>query len=262
MRLAVNIDHIATIRQARKAQQPDPLAAALIAERAGADGITVHLRTDRRHIQDADLDALRHGIGTKLNVEMAVTDEMAGIALKVRPDQVTLVPERPRELTTEGGLDVVQNADAVKRFTERMHDAGIDVSIFLDADSRQVEAAKASGAGAIEINTGRYAERQPRRPRRSPALQGCPSPGSPAVQGGPSAAAVQTELNRIAAAARAGAAAGLQVLAGHGLDYVNVTAIVGIPEIVELNIGHSIVARAALVGMETAVRDMAALLRR
>ena len=259
MRLAVNIDHIATIRQARKAQQPDPLAAALIAERAGADGITVHLRTDRRHIQDADLDALRHGIGTKLNVEMAVTDEMAGIALKVRPDQVTLVPERPRELTTEGGLDVVQNADAVKRFTERMHDAGIDVSIFLDADSRQVEAAKASGAGAIEINTGRYAEAAE---VRSPALQGCPSPGSPAVQGGPSAAAVQTELNRIAAAARAGAAAGLQVLAGHGLDYVNVTAIVGIPEIVELNIGHSIVARAALVGMETAVRDMAALLRR
>jgi pyridoxine 5-phosphate synthase len=236
VRLAVNIDHIATIRQARKAQQPDPLAAALIAERAGADGITVHLRTDRRHIQDADLDALRHGIGTKLNVEMAVTDEMAGIALKVRPDQVTLVPERPRELTTEGGLDVVQNADAVKRFTERMHDAGIDVSIFLDADSRQVEAAKASGAGAIEINTGRYAEA--------------------------AAAAIQPELDRIAAAARAGAAAGLQVLAGHGLDYVNVTAIVGIPEIVELNIGHSIVARAALVGMETAVRDMAALLRR
>ena len=281
MRLAVNIDHIATIRQARKAQQPDPLAAALIAERAGADGITVHLRTDRRHIQDADLDALRHGIGTKLNVEMAVTDEMAGIALKVRPDQVTLVPERPRELTTEGGLDVVQNADAVKRFTERMQDAGIDVSIFLDADSRQVEAAKASGAGAIEINTGRYAEAAE---ARSPALQGCPSPGSPALQGcpspgspalpggpspgrpalqgGPSAAAIQMELDRIAAAARAGVAAGLQVLAGHGLDYVNVTAIVAIPEIVELNIGHSIVARAALVGMETAVRDMAALLRR
>ena len=142
----------------------------------------------------------------------------------------------------------MQNADAVKRFTERMHDAGIDVSIFLDADSRQVEAAKASGAGAIEINTGRYAEAAEVR--------------SPALQGGPSAAAIQTELNRIAAAARAGAAAGLQVLAGHGLDYVNVTAIVGIPEIVELNIGHSIVARAALVGMETAVRDMAALLRR
>ena len=247
MRLAVNIDHIATIRQARKAQQPDPLAAALIAERAGADGITVHLRTDRRHIQDADLDALRHGIGTKLNVEMAVTDEMAGIALKVRPDQVTLVPERPRELTTEGGLDVVQNADAVKRFTERMHDAGIDVSIFLDADSRQVEAAKASGARR---------DRDQHRP-----VRGSRRGRSPALQG-PSAAAVQTELDRIAAAARAGAAAGLQVLAGHGLDYVNVTAIVGIPEIVELNIGHSIVARAALVGMETAVRDMAALLRR
>jgi pyridoxine 5-phosphate synthase len=167
---------------------------------------------------------------------MAVTDEMAGIALKVRPDQVTLVPERPRELTTEGGLDVVENPEAVKRFTARMREAGIAVSIFLDAELSQVQAAKASGAGAIEINTGRYAEAQ--------------------------GAAVKIELDRIAAAARAGADAGLDVLAGHGLDHLNVTAIVGIPEIVELNIGHSIVARAALVGMETAVRDMVALLRR
>ncbi|MBA2260041.1 MAG: pyridoxine 5'-phosphate synthase [Acidobacteria bacterium] len=236
MRLAVNIDHIATIREARKAREPQPLAAALIAERAGAHGITVHLRTDRRHIQDRDLEALRQGIATKLNVEMAVTDEMANIALKVRPDQVTLVPERPRELTTEGGLDVVQSADAVKRFTGRLRDAGIAVSIFLDAELRQVEAAQVAGAGAIEINTGRYAE--------------APAPD------------VKIELDRIAVAARAGAAAGLEVLAGHGLDYVNVKPIVGVPEIVELNIGHSIVARAALAGMETAVRDMVELLRR
>jgi len=236
MRLAVNIDHIATIREARKAREPQPLAAALIAERAGAHGITVHLRTDRRHIQDRDLEALRQGIATKLNVEMAVTDEMANIALKVRPDQVTLVPERPRELTTEGGLDVIQSADAVKRFTGRLRDAGIAVSIFLDAELRQVEAAQVAGAGAIEINTGRYAE--------------APAPD------------VKIELDRIAVAARAGAAAGLEVLAGHGLDYVNVKPIVGVPEIVELNIGHSIVARAALAGMETAVRDMVELLRR
>ena len=236
MRLAVNIDHIATIREARKAREPQPLAAALIAERAGAHGITVHLRTDRRHIQDRDLEALRQGIATKLNVEMAVTDEMANIALKIRPDQVTLVPERPRELTTEGGLDVVQSAEDVKRFTGRLRDAGIAVSIFLDAELRQVEAAQIAGAGAIEINTGRYAEAQ--------------------------ASDARIELDRIALAARAGAATGLEVLAGHGLDYVNVTPIVGVPEIVELNIGHSIVARAALAGMETAVRDMVELLRR
>ena len=236
MRLAVNIDHIATIREARKAREPQPLAAALIAERAGAHGITVHLRTDRRHIQDRDLEVLRQGIATKLNVEMAVTDEMANIALKIRPDQVTLVPERPRELTTEGGLDVVQSADAVKRFTGRLRDAGIAVSIFLDAELRQVEAAQIAGAGAIEINTGRYAEAH----------------GSD----------VNIELDRIAVAASAGAAAGLEVLAGHGLDYVNVTLIVGVPEIVELNIGHSIVARAALAGMETAVSEMVELLRR
>ena len=236
MRLAVNIDHIATIRQARNAQEPDPLAAALIAERAGAEGITVHLRTDRRHIQDRDLDILRERIATKLNVEMAVTDEMAAIALKVRPNQVTPVPERPQELTTEGGLDVVQNASAVKQFTRRMRDAGIRVSIFLDPESRQIEAAKAAGADAVEINTGRYAEA--------------------------SGAHAAAELDRIARTAREAAAAGLEVLAGHGLNYVNVIPIVAIPEIVELNIGHSIVARAALAGMDAAVREMVALFRR
>jgi pyridoxine 5-phosphate synthase len=236
MRLAVNIDHIATIRQARKAQEPEPLAAALIAERAGAEGITVHLRSDRRHIQDRDLEILRERIATKLNVEMAVTDEMAAIASRVRPDQVTPVPERPQEVTTEGGLDVVQNTAAVREFTRRMRDSGIRVSIFLDPDSRQVEAAKAAGADAIEINTGRYTEA--------------------------SAGQATIELDRIVRTAREAAAAGLEVLAGHGLNYVNVTPIVAIPEIIELNIGHSIVARAALMGMEAAVRDMVALLRR
>jgi pyridoxine 5-phosphate synthase len=236
MRLAVNIDHIATIRQARQAREPEPLAAALMAEAAGAQGITIHLRTDRRHIQDRDLEVLRRAVGTKLNVEMAVTDEMARIALAVRPDQVTLVPERPEELTTEGGLDVVQNADAVREFTRRMRAAGIAVSIFLDADPVQVEAAQAADADAIEINTGRYADARGEN--------------------------VRPELDRIADAARLGAEAELEVLAGHGLNYVNVKPIVAIQEIVELNIGHSIVARAALVGIDRAVRDMVALLGR
>jgi len=236
MRLAVNIDHIATIREARKAREPQPLAAALIAERAGAQGITVHLRTDRRHIQDADVELLRQAIGTKLNVEMAVTEEMARVALRVRPDQVTLVPERPEELTTEGGLDVVENGDAVREFTRKMRDAGIVVSIFLDADRRQVEAAQAVGADAIEINTGRYAK----APEKN----------------------MKPEFDRIVDAAHLGAEAEMEVLAGHGLDYVNVIAIAAVHEIAELNIGHSIVARAALVGMDSAVRDMVALLGR
>ena len=235
MRLAVNIDHIATIRQARKAREPEPLAAAVIAEMAGAQGITVHLRSDRRHIQDRDLDGLRHSIATKLNVEMAVTDEMQRVALKVRPDQVTLVPERPQELTTEGGLDIV-NAEGARAFTKAMQAAGIAVSIFLDPDDAQVRKAKEIGADAIEINTGKYAEATARDATR--------------------------ELARIVTAARLGAALGLEVLAGHGLNYTNVIRIAEIPQIVELNIGHSIVARAALVGMERAVRDMVALLGR
>src|SRR5688572_3153910 len=158
MRLAVNVDHIATIREARNAREPEPLAAALLAEMAGARGITVHLRGDRRHIQDRDVELLRHSIATKLNIEMAVTDEMAGIASRLVPDQVTLVPERPRELTTEGGLDVVANAAAVEAFIARMRQARVRVSIFLDPDSAQVRQARAVGAQAVEINTGKYAE--------------------------------------------------------------------------------------------------------
>ena len=236
MRLAVNIDHIATIREARKAREPEPVAAALIAEGAGAQGITVHLRGDRRHIKERDLEVLRQTIATKLNVEMAVTSDMARVALHIRPDQVTLVPERPQELTTEGGLDVVQQSAGVKDFVRQMHEGGIRVSIFLDPDADQVRCAKTVGADAVEINTGRYAE------------------AADAARG--------TELERITAAARLAVRQDLEVLAGHGLNYFNVIAIAAVSEIVELNIGHSIVSRAALVGMERAVRDMVALLGR
>ena len=236
MRLAVNIDHIATLREARRAREPEPVAAALIAEMAGAEGITVHLRSDRRHIKERDLELLRQTIATRLNVEMAVTADMARVALQIRPYQVTLVPEKPQELTTEGGLDVVAQSSAVKDFTRQLRDAGIRVSIFLDADAAQVRAAKVAAADAIEINTGRYAEASDSTSDR--------------------------ELARIAEAAAAAAREHLEVLAGHGLNYTNVGSLNSIPEIVELNIGHSIVARAALVGMERAVRDMIALLRR
>jgi pyridoxine 5-phosphate synthase len=237
MRLAVNIDHIATLREARKSREPEPLAAALAAEMAGAQGITVHLRSDRRHIKERDLDLLRQAIATRLNVEMAVTADMARVALQVHPYQVTLVPEKPQELTTEGGLDVVLHAAAVKDFTRQMHDGGIRVSIFLDADADQVKKAKICGADAIEINTGRYAE-----------------------AAAPAAAA--SELARIVDAARMAQRHELEVLAGHGLNYTNVIPIAAVCEIVELNIGHSIVARAAIAGMDRAVRDMVALLGR
>jgi len=234
MRLAVNIDHIATLRQARKAHDPEPIAAAAIAELAGAHGITVHLRGDRRHIQDRDVELLRKVISTKLNVEMAVTAEMARIAAVIRPDQVTLVPERPNELTTEGGLDVLAHAAEIEEFIVNMHSVGVVVSIFLDAHPEQIRKAKAVGADAIEINTGRYADA--------------------------TAAEVHKELRRLTEAARAGVSEDLEVLAGHGLNYVNVIPIAAIPEIVELNIGHSIVSRASLVGMDRAVRTMLALL--
>ena len=234
IRLAVNIDHIATLRQARRGHDPDPLAAALIAEMAGAQGITVHLRGDRRHIQDRDLVLLRQAISTRLNVEMAVTDEMIEIASRLVPYQVTLVPERPDEVTTEGGLDVVTHAADVRRFVAAMRTRAVRMSLFIDPEDRQVLAARDAGAEAVEINTGRYAE-----------ARETDAPG---------------ELARIRSAAGAAAAAGLEVLAGHGLNYVNVLPLVRIPEIVELNIGHSIVSRAAMVGMDRAVRDMVHLL--
>jgi pyridoxine 5-phosphate synthase len=234
MQLAVNIDHIATIREARKAREPEPVAAAVLAELAGARGITVHLRGDRRHIKDRDVDVLRQVVATKLNIEMAATPEMVAIAARVKPDQVTLVPEQPRELTTQGGLDVAGAREAVERTVTALHAAGIRVSLFIDADAGQVAASRAVGADAIEINTGPYADAAERnRPAR---------------------------LADVQAAARAAAAAGLEVLCGHGLNYVNVRPVAAIDEIVEANIGHSIVARAALVGMDLAVREMIALL--
>ena len=234
MRLAVNIDHIATIREARKAREPEPVAAAILAELAGALGITVHLRGDRRHIKDRDVELLRHVVSTKLNIEMAATGEMVGIAVRVKPDQVTLVPEQPHELTTQGGLDVAANRAVVAGAVETLRKAGIRVSIFIDPDPAQVAASKEVGADAIEINTGAYAEAR-----------------------GEQAAGRLHEVSRAASAA---AAAGLEVLAGHGLTYVNIHPVAAIRDIAELNIGHSIVSRASLVGLERAVREMIALM--
>lgn len=234
MRLAVNIDHIATIREARQAREPEPVAAAILAELAGAQGITVHLRGDRRHIKERDVELLRQVVATKLNIEMAATAEMTAVASRIRPDQVTLVPEQPHELTTQGGLDVVANRAIVRDAVSALRKAGITVSIFIDPDPAQVTASREVGADAIEINTGAYSDAAPSaRPARLHAVQ---------------------------AAATAASAQGLEVLAGHGLTYVNIHPIAAIPEIVELNIGHSIVARSALVGLDRAVREMIALL--
>lgn len=236
MRLAVNIDHIATLREARQAREPEPVAAAILAELAGAQGITVHLRGDRRHIKERDVELLRQVVATKLNIEMAATPEMTGIAARIRPDQVTLVPEQPHELTTQGGLDVIANRAPVGAAAAALRAAGVRVSIFIDADPDQVKASKDLGADAIEINTGGYSDASPaERPAR---------------------------LNAVRLAASAAAAQGLEVLAGHGLTYVNIHPIADIRDIVELNIGHSIVARASLVGLERAVREMVALLER
>jgi pyridoxine 5-phosphate synthase len=234
MRLGVNIDHIATIREARRAREPEPVAAAILAELAGAHGITVHLRGDRRHIKERDVELLRQVVSTKLNIEMAATPEMVSIASRVKPGQVTLVPEQPHELTTQGGLDVVANRTGVQQAVHALRQAGITVSVFIDPDPAQVTASREVGADAIEINTGGYSDAGP---ADRPAC-----------------------LEAVRKAAAAGVAEGLEVLAGHGLTYVNVHPIVAIDEIVELNIGHSIVARAALVGLERAVREMVALL--
>ena len=236
MRLGVNIDHVATVREARKALEPEPIAAAVLAELGGADGITVHLRGDRRHIQERDVELLRRVSSTRLNVEMAATTEMLEIAARLKPHQVTLVPEHPNELTTTGGLDVVRQARALKTAVARLQAAGMTVSLFVDATSAQVKKAAAVGATAVEINTGPYADA--------------------------SDDARSVELQRVVRAAKAAAREGLDVLAGHGLTYRNVTPIVEIGQISELNIGHSIVARAVLVGMERAVAEMVDLLTR
>jgi pyridoxine 5-phosphate synthase len=229
--LGVNIDHVATVRQARRVSYPDPVEAAALAEAGGADGITVHLREDRRHIQDRDVERLRHSVRTKLNLEMAATEEMARKALEVRPDDVCLVPEKRAELTTEGGLDVHGQVNAIRRVVGRLRDAGIRVSLFIDPEARQVETAAELEADMIEIHTGSWCDTHD-----------------------PKAAA--REIERIRSAAALGSMLGLQVNGGHGIRLDNVREIAAIPEMVELNIGHSIVARAVLVGMEAAVREM------
>lgn len=235
-RLGVNIDHVATVREARKAKQPDPIAAAVLAELGGADGIVVHLREDRRHIHDRDLKILRETIQTKLDLEMAATDEMVRIALEVKPEMVTFVPERRQELTTEGGLNVVSNRDELQKAIDLLHDGGIEVSLFIDPDPAQIKEAHKVSADLIEIHTGPYANSRGKDRR--------------------------TELNQILEAARLAAKLGMGVNAGHGLDYQNVAAVARIPEIEELNIGHSIIARAVLVGMERAVREMKEIVNR
>lgn len=235
MRLAVNIDHIATIREARKTDEPEPVAAALLCELAGAQGITVHLRGDRRHIQDRDVELLRRTISTHLNVEMAASPEMVRVAQTIKPYRVTLVPERRDELTTEGGLDVMLHSGNVEKVVRQLLDAGIDVSIFVDPDLDQLRQCQKMRAPRVEINTGKYTEAWTRGTW----------PG---------------EIEKIATAAKAARKMGLTVFAGHGLNYRNIDAITGIPEIEELNIGHSIIARAALVGLERAVREMIELM--
>ncbi|NKB88782.1 MAG: pyridoxine 5'-phosphate synthase [Acidobacteria bacterium] len=238
--LGVNIDHVATVRQARPAPEPDPIHAAVLAELGGADGITVHLRSDRRHIQDRDVELLAQMVKTHLNVEMAATDEMLQIALALTPHAVCLVPERPDEVTTEGGLDVAADPEDLGEHVQALQDSDIDVTLFIDPDVPQVEAAASVDADQIEINTAAYAEATEQRDIEL----------------------IEQELARVAAAAAEAAEQGLRVAAGHGLTYRNVGPIVAIEEIVELNIGHNIVARATLVGMELAVREMKALLDR
>lgn len=233
--LGVNIDHVATLRQARGTPYPEPLHAALLAEQAGADAITLHLREDRRHIQDRDVEMLRGMLQTRMNLEMAVTEEMLAIAERIRPQDCCLVPERREELTTEGGLDVAGQAARVGEACTRLAEAGVRVSLFIDADPVQVEAAAQCGAPVIELHTGGYADAPDERQR-------------------------EREFKRLVEAVQAGVAQGLQVNAGHGLHYHNVQAIAALPEIRELNIGHAIVARAVFGGLYEAVAEMKRLM--
>lgn len=244
-RLNVNIDHIATIRQARRTNEPNPVSAAVICELAGADGITTHLRSDRRHIQDYDLIALKQAVITHLNVEMAATDEMVEIAARVKPDVVTLVPETPQEITTEGGLDVVAHKKTIQSAIAKLKDNGIFVSLFIDPDVQQIKASARLGAFQVEICTAQYAHLNEH-------------PGDKTVR---RIEAIEKEAARIRAAAKAADREGLKVAAGHGLTYRNVGPIARIAEIEEFNIGHNIIARAALVGLDRAVREMIAAIR-
>ena len=235
MKLGLNIDHVATLRQARGSRYPNVVRAALICEEAGADAITLHLREDRRHIQDRDVEMLRGMLQTRMNLECAVTEEMIANALRIKPHDICLVPERREELTTEGGLDVVRFFDAVKSACDRCAAAGIRVSLFIDPNMKQIDAARRIGAPVVELHTGKYADADSVHER-------------------------EHELERIRAAAAHAHAQGLQVNAGHGLNYHNVQPIVAIPNIVELNIGHAIIAEALFIGLDAAVKKMKALL--
>jgi len=235
IKLGVNIDHVATIRQARRTVEPDPVAAAVLAELGGADGITIHLREDRRHIQDRDLEILRQTVQTRLNLEMAASGEIVEIALRVLPDQATLVPEKRLEVTTEGGLDVFSNRKNLAVAAERLKAAGIKVSFFVDPVAEIIKLSKKIGADAVELHTGSYAN------ARSGGSRAC-------------------ELKKLQEAARLAAEEGLEVIAGHGLTYTNILPLKTIQQLEEVNIGHSIVSRAVLVGMERAVREMKELL--
>jgi pyridoxine 5-phosphate synthase len=235
MRLGINVDHVATLRQARRTTYPDPVAAAVLAELGGADQITIHLREDRRHIQERDLHVLRQTVGTRLNLEMAATPEMVKIAYDVKPEACTLVPERREELTTEGGLDVVSQREVVGKVVKSLRDAGLQVSLFVDPDLEQLKAATRVEAQVVEIHTGRYCDAHTEGERRR-------------------------ELLRVVDACKAAAKLGLKVAAGHGLNYQNVQPVAAIPEVEELNIGHAIVAASVLMGMERAVRQMKELI--
>ena len=233
--LGVNVDHVATIRQARGGSEPDPVTAALLCEQSGADGITVHLREDRRHIQDRDVRLMAEVLQTRMNLEMAVTDEMLGIAVAIKPNACCLVPEKRAELTTEGGLDVAAQAERIGTATRRLRDAGIIVSLFIDADLEQIEAAAAVDANTVELHTGRYADA-----------------ANHEIQG--------QELDRLVQGATRAAELGLVVHAGHGLNFHNVKPVAHIPEVEELNIGHALIARAVFSGLPAAVAEMKSLM--
>lgn len=237
IKLGVNIDHVATIRNARKTDEPEPVLAAELAELSGADSIVAHLREDRRHITDRDVRLLKECITTRFNLEMSTAKDIVQRALEVKPDEATLVPERREEVTTEGGLDVVKNFEKIKDVVEQLKDAGIDVSLFIEPDKNQIEKARQTGAGIIEIHTGKYAELFKKN-------------------------RYYEELQKIKEAAKFGEEIGLKVAAGHGLTYYNVHLISAIPEIVELNIGHSIIARAVFVGLRKAIQEMKLIIKK
>ena len=235
-KLAVNVDHVATLRQARGGTEPDPVAAAAIAELAGADGIIVHLREDRRHIQDRDVKLLRHTVQTRLNLEIAATDEMIAIALSIKPEMCTIVPEKRQELTTEGGLDVRINQQALEKSIARLQEGGIAVSLFIDPDADQIKASNKIGADYVEIHTGAFAEAKDWK-------------------------AENQELIKIENAVKLAAKLGMGVNAGHGLNYTNIKRVAALGGIEEFNIGHSIMSRAVLTGLDRAVRDMVDLIK-